>query len=237
MLKTLDNAGLPDIARWAAELTDAEEWSHGLVMPFDDAPAFDQTADPSDKAFVRSSTRRLLRDYRADPEAFRHLDPMPKAGQSLHGVISGKYALWQLVPALIERTKQKIADLHIATLSYSRQNAAEMLDLLDSGHIKRVTLLVSYFFKAQNREIYDALVPELLARGHRVLSMRTHAKICLFRMTSNTRYVVEASANLRSCKNIEQFTLTRCPKLYRFHRTWIEDELLKPRKREKADAQ
>jgi hypothetical protein len=97
--------------------------------------------------------------------------------------------------------------------------------------------LVSYYFKSTSRDSYDALVPELLKRGHRVLAMRTHAKICLLRMASHgTRYVIEASANLRSCKNIEQFTLTRCPRLYRFHQTWLEDELFKPRKREAADA-
>lgn len=55
-------------------------------------------------ALIRTPSRRLFHDYRANPAADRHLDHYPKAGETLHGVISGKYALWELVPALIERT-------------------------------------------------------------------------------------------------------------------------------------
>jgi hypothetical protein len=244
-LPQLDTAGLTDTAAWTDQLAAANDWAAGLAQPFTDAPTFDaQGADPevdvnaalpADKKFVRAASRRLFRDYRADANAFKHIDPLPKAGQTLHGVISGKYAMWQMTPALIEVTGLKIADLYLATLSYSRQNAEELLGLLDAGQVKRCTLLVNYFFKAQNREIYDALVPELLNRGHRVLSMRTHAKISLYQMARGPRYVVESSANLRSCKNIEQFSLTRCPRLYAFHRSWIEDELFKPRRKETAD--
>lgn len=243
-LKTLDAAGLKDAGQWMDELTESLVWSAGLDEPFDDAPSFDAKADPEvdvaahlseDKRLIRTPSRRLFRDYRADPEAFKHIKPLPKAGESLHGVISGKYALWQIVPALIEATGQKISELYLCTLSYSKANAAELLDLVDSGQVKRVTLLVSYYFKAQNRELYDSLVPELLSRGHRVLSMRTHAKIFLMKMSRGTRYVVESSANMRSCKNVEQFCLTRCPRLYRFHQTWLEDELFKPRRKEAAD--
>lgn len=243
-LQSIDAAGLKAANEWMDELTEAAEWSAGLDEPFDDAPSFDERADPEvdvtarlseDKRMIRTPTRRLFRDYRSDPEAYRHIDPLPKAGESLHGVISGKYALWQLVPALIEVTGQKIADLYLCTLSYSKANAAELIDLLDAGQVERVTLLVSYYFKAQNRELYDSLVPELLNRGHRVLSMRTHAKLCLMKMSRGTRYVIESSANLRSCKNIEQFCLTRCPKLYAFHAKWLEEELFKPRRKEAAD--
>ena len=243
-LKTLETAGLLDPSVWATQLAEYADWAAGLNEPFDDAPSFDRQADPevdvtarlkTDRAFIRSPSRRLFRDYRADPEAYKHLDPLPGAGETLHGVISGKYALWQLVPALIEKTGMKIADLHIATLSYSQQNAAELLGLVEDGQVKRVTLLVSYFFKSQNRELYDSLVPALLERGHRVLSMRTHCKLLLAKMSRGTRYVVESSANLRSCKNIEQFCLTRCPRLYAFHRQWIEEELFAPRTREAAD--
>ena len=237
-------AGLVGPAQWAAGLVGPDDWAAELQQPFDDVPTFDAAADPEvdvhahlpgDRSFVRTATRRLFRDYRSNPDAFKHLDTLPKAGETLHGVISGKYALWDLVPALIEKTGQSIADLHLATLSYGKQNAAELLGLLDDGRVKRVSLLVSYYFKAQNRGLYDTLVPELLKRGHRVLAMRTHCKLILFRMSRGTRYVVESSANLRSCKNVEQFALTRCPKLYQFHRAWLEDELLKPREREAAD--
>jgi len=207
----------------------------GIVQPFDDVPDFDAKADPevdvnrrlgSDKSHIRIAKRRLFVDYRSNPDALLHLAKLPNEGETLHGVISGKYAMWDIVPALIERTGRKIDELYIATLSYGKQNAEELLGLLDDGQIKRCALLVSYYFKAQNRPLYDSLVPPLRARGHRVLAMRTHVKIMLARMAGGGMYVCEGSANLRSCKNIEQFCLTRCRRLYKFHRQWIDDELL-----------
>ena len=144
----------------------------------------------------------------------------------MHGVIGGKYALWELVPALIEKTGSKIDDLLIATLSFSKANAAEMLGLLDDGQVKRVGLLISYYFKSTSRPIYDCLVPQLRERGQRVLAMRTHFKIILVKMAGGMKYVIESSADLRSSGNIEQFVMTRCPDLYGFHESWLADELL-----------
>lgn len=219
---------------WAADLAAAEAWGDGLDCPFDDVPDFDPATSPevdvsaglaTDRALIRTPTRRLFRDYRANPDAYKHLADLPPAGATLHGIIGGRYALWDLVPALIERTGRKVTDLHIATLSYSKANAAELLDLIDGGHVGRVGLVVSYYFKVQNQPLYDSLVPGLLSRGHRVTAMRTHCKIILARLSDRSCWVVESSANLRSCKNVEQFALTRCPQLYRFHAGWL-DELL-----------
>lgn len=228
---------------WADELADAADWTLGMSEPFDDAPAFDPETDsevdvtaalPADRSMIRRPARRLFIDYRPNPDALRHLEQMPGEGESLHGVICGRYALWELVPALIDRTGQNIDELFIATLSYGANNAADLLALIDDGRIRSVALLVSYYFKAQNRKLYDSLVPGLLERGHRVLAMRTHCKIILAKMADGSCYVVEASANLRSCKNVEQFCLTRDVGLYQFHRQWLDGELLRPRTKEEG---
>ena len=229
---------------WAAAVAEPAAWSCGLSETIDDAPAFDPDADPevdvtarlsSDRAFMHQPTRRLYLDYRPNPDALKHLLQFPIEGESLHGIICGKYALWEMVPALIERTGSDIEDLHIATLSYGKANAAELLGLFDAGRVRRVSLLVSYYFKSQNKALYDSLVPHLLGRGQRVLAMRTHCKIILAKMANGDCYTVEASANLRSCKNIEQFCLTRDVGLYQFHHAWLEGELLRPRTKEETD--
>jgi hypothetical protein len=222
-LHTIDTSGLPDLDEISAEC-------HQL----DDIPDFsaeDTEVDPhirlsADRSIIHTPARRLFVDYRSNPDAYRHIDPLPAEGESLHGIISGKYALWELVPAIIERTGQKIIDLHISTLSFSKQNAADLLALLDDGHIKKVGLLISYFFKAQNAAIYGSLIPPLRERGHKVLAMRTHAKLLLFKMADGTCYTVESSANLRSSVNAELFVLTRGESLYQFHHSWVEGELL-----------
>jgi hypothetical protein len=216
------------------DLPEAEAWALGLKEPFDDAPDFDGDSPEvntfkrlaNDRSLITRPTGRTCIDFRCNPDAYRHLATLPAEGESLHGVISGKYALWELVPAIIERTGQTIEDLTIATLSFSESNAAHLLSLIDAGKVKHVGLLISYFFKAQNRKIYDALVPQLRERGHRVLAMRTHCKLILAELADGTKYTVESSANLRSSVNVEQFVMTNDTKLYDFHRQWIYDELL-----------
>lgn len=230
----------------AAPLVDISTVDLCLKEPFDDVPDFNPSEDPevdvnirlsSDRSHLRMPTRRLFHDYRPNPDALKHLKRLPTEGQSLHGVICGKYAMFDLIPAIIERTGRRITDLHIATLSYGKQNAADLIGLLDAGQVRRCSLLISYFFKAQNRSLYDTLVPELRQRGHRVLAMRTHAKLLLIKMAGGGSFVVEGSANLRSCKNVEQFVLTRCRKLYRFHRGWLEGELLNTKEEGEAHDQ
>jgi len=102
---------------------------------------------------------------------------LPAPGESQATQYSGRYCLFDLVPALLERiAPQTIEEMFITTLSYSKTNASQLIDLLDAGTIKRCGLIVSAYFKSTSREIYDALVPKLLARGMQVLAMRTHAK-------------------------------------------------------------
>lgn len=214
----------------------AEESGIGdaLAEPFDDFPTFDDeqlhvdaTAGVKDaQLHLRSATKRLYIDYRAHPDAIHTLSRIPAEGQSLHAVMSEKHSMWDLVPALIQRTGKRITELHIATLSYSAQTSAELVGLLDDGRIKRVSLVVSAYFLAQNKSLCDGLVGPLAERGHRVLVMRNHAKLMLVKLAGGGSFVCEGSANLRSCGNVEQFVLTRCRKLYRFHRDWMERELL-----------
>ena len=204
-------------------------------QPWTDAPEFDTDAHPEidvsaglarDLAKMRTPTRRLLRDFRLDPEAFRHLKRLPRPGQSLHGVISGRYALFDLVPALIERTGEPIANLHLVTLGFSKQNGADLCAMIDARQVRRAALVCSYYFQKTSAQIYDAVIPELLKRNARVKAMRSHAKMILARMAGGARFVVESSANLRSCKNVEQFVLSNDEPLYTFHRRWLDGEIL-----------
>jgi hypothetical protein len=200
-----------------------------FVQPWDDEPDV-QGDEVSTAKGLRTDLshfrrgKRYTADLRAKPDAVKHLERLPTDGESFHAVISGKYALWDLVPAMLEKIAPSTIDaLTLATLSFSKQNAADMLALLDNGSIRTVVLLVSHYFKSTNREIYDSLIPQLLERGHKVCAMRTHAKLTLMQTTAGAKYVIESSANLRSCKNVEQFVMTQDANLYDFHRQWITD--------------
>ena len=115
--------------------------------------------------------------------------------------------------------------LHIATLGFSRKNIEAMTQLVDAGQIMRVRLLCSHYISSTSKVIYQTAVTSFEARPERMefLSVRTHAKLLLLAFEDGRRITVESSANLRSCKNIEQATIHGDPALYAFHRGWIDD--------------
>ncbi len=49
---------------------------------------------------------------------------------------------------------------------------------------------------------------------------RNHTKLILARVAGKS-YVVESSANLRSCSNLEQFVITQSARLLKFHEGWL----------------
>ena len=100
-----------------------------------------------------------------------------------------------------------------------------MTALLDAGTIGRLTFLYSVYFRSNEKEICHRLHEELSRRGHHVLAMRTHAKMMLLELTDGACFVNETSANLQSCRNVEQMTFTHDRSLLEFHRQWI-DELI-----------
>ena len=119
-----------------------------------------------------------------------------------------------------------IARLTVATLGFSRQNLEELLAALDAGQIGKVDFLFSVYFKSTSGRYANGWRTSLTTRGQRVVAMLTHAKILLIETTDGRGFVVESSANLRSCSSIEQITMTHDADLLAFHRTWI-DELLR----------
>jgi len=158
------------------------------------------------------------------------LESLPEPGESWHIICKGNWSAWQLIPRIIELDpSRKLRYLGIATLGYSRPNIDELLGLLDAGTVERCSLLYSAYFKAHEVSLTTYAGAALNLRGHQCKSIRTHAKIILAETGSRQFIVSESSANLRSCRNVEQFTITNDVELLGFHRQWI-DQLSKEQK-------
>jgi hypothetical protein len=176
------------------------------------------------KKHIARNIRRETKDLRQKAAALKHLAGLPAAGEGWHCWIDGTYSLWDLIPAIVELIHPAtIAELHVATLSFSQGNVASMLELLDAGKIGAMTLLCSHYFSATSKEIYDDAAVGFASRGQRFSSCRTHAKVMAIRLSDGLRFALESSANLRSCKNAEVFSLIHDADLYDFHRSCIEE--------------
>jgi hypothetical protein len=196
-------------------------------------PVFDQLAgheaDASrqwvgDRKHVRRSDKRVMLNARRLADAVEHIGRLPEAGEAFHLVTAKRYSLWNVVQAVLHLAEPSmIAYLGIATLGFSRQNLDDLLAELDAGRIGKVDFLYSVYFKSNERENCERLAHELTTRGHRVVAMLTHAKILLMRLSDGRAFVVESSANLRSCSSIEQITMTHEAELFAFHRQWLTE--------------
>lgn len=165
-----------------------------------------------------------VRDSRQAKSAREALGELPGTGEAVHVLISGRFSLWDTVPAILETVPGAVEWLHVATLGFSRRNVEGMAALLDAGRVKRLRLLASHYFKGTSPHIYQHCANVLGERaGAEFLSSRTHCKILLLRFESGRTFALESSANLRSCKNIEQLTIFGSPALWEFHRGWIDE--------------
>ena len=162
------------------------------------------------------------------------LQALPKPRESVHLVIGGRFALADLVPAVLSLAKPaKIKSLDIATLGFSKRNIAMLCRLLDSGDIGRLRILCSHYFKHTSKDIYETAREELSKRKPRTefATARTHAKIFNMELTDRRFVVSESSANARSCKNIENISIFGDPRLHEFHVRWMDALFFQPNRK------
>ena len=176
-----------------------------------------------DRSYRRTPTKRTMIDVRQAANAVAHIGRLPEPGETIHLVCSGGYSLYHHIEAALElATPATIRYLGICTLGFSKDNLERLIGLLDTGAVGKLDFLFSVYFKSNEREICERLAHELGSRGQRVLSMRTHCKLLLIELgDGRDAYTIESSANLRSCKNVEQSTFTNDRSLLAFHRGWI----------------
>ena len=213
--------------------TTSKTWDADLQeMPLGNLPAFYSTAQDqvdarrqlrSDQKHVSRSDKRLMLDARRLQNCLGHVGRLPEPGESVHLVTHGNYSLFDVIrTTLTLASPATMAYLGISTLGFNRYNVEDLAAMLDADQIGRLDFLYSLYFKSNERELCEGLTAELTNRKQRVLSMRTHCKLLLIELTDGRALVVESSANLRSCFNIEQITIHHDAALLTFHRTWID---------------
>ncbi|MCY2987174.1 MAG: hypothetical protein NTY19_04800 [Planctomycetota bacterium] len=190
-----------------------------------DAPR-DPAADRSALRFESRERRREFIDARGVANAAKVLDHLPEPGCSIHGVIRGNYNYFDTIPAVLRLAAPATLDyLAITTLGFSARVAKRLLILIDSGQVRTVDFLVADFFLKVDSEICAAFRENLRSRGSRLAAAESHAKVLLMQTTDGRHYVSESSANIRSCRALEQFALTNDRELFDFHRQWIQEAM------------
>ena len=113
----------------------------------------------------------------------------------------------------------------IATLSYSMENVDALWTAFGEGALTGLDFVTSHFFYSHYREtLWRALVTNLPRKACRYAVAGTHAKVALLIPDDGSApWCIEGSANLRSCQNLEQITVSiGDAEAVRFHAKWID---------------
>ena len=161
--------------------------------------------------------------FAAMREAKEVLQNIPADGEQLHGIMTGRYDLADMLEILLAKLGQA-EHVRIATLSFNGRNVESMRDWLTTAKTKRLTILVSEFFEANNTELFQELRE---VTGVRLAASRNHCKIVCLWFADGSKFVIEGSANLRTNSNREQFFLARSSELHDWHAKWIDEQVKK----------
>ena len=175
---------------------------------------------------IRAEHKAHLRHLADVSHAERHIERLPTPAESFHCLMGGNYNAWDLVPAVLNLLgAARLDELRVATLGFNRRNGRELIELLDAGRIAACSFICSTYYQAHEQNTYAWLAAEMTARGQPIACARCHAKILLMRSAAGHWLVNESSANLRSCNNLEQFSLFNNEALYHFHAAWMGEVL------------
>ncbi len=170
---------------------------------------------PTITAHRHRPTRRRAEDHRARGLLAGQLDPLPAEGDTLHLVLPGGIALGDVLWSVVDGTHLP-GPLTVSTLGFGRRWIAGLIDRLRDGRITSGVVVCSNYFRKSDPTEYADAAAALAPWPCRLTDARTHAKIAVF-----GPYSLEGSANLRSCRSIENVAVTHDAALADFHRQWI----------------
>jgi hypothetical protein len=143
---------------------------------------------------------------------------LPTAEESIHLWIGGTHTMSHMLGAILDLAAPATIDsLHVATFSFSKDNANEWAGYLDAGTVKSLTVITSKYFASTSTPLYQHGLDVLEPRGATIVSVRSHCKVIAAKLTDGRTVVTAGSANTRSAKSIEQVDITGHPEVYAFH--------------------
>jgi len=199
-----------------------EDDDTALDFDISDFDMVDLGEEPTRYVKVKFNSRPILVRYSHAAELAKAIKLFP--GEQLHCIVPGNFIFGDFIEALLVEKEAICEEMHIATLSMSQNNIDSLANLLDTGFVGKLTLIISNYFYSHERK---DLMPYLLERldvDNRLecMVLRNHTKIALMAV-GELRLVLSGSGNLRSSQNVEQFVLQESQELYDFYFGWFAE--------------
>lgn len=146
---------------------------------------------------------------------------LPAKGETLHFLMDGNFTLANVI-TVIQSLIGEPCRLTICTLGLNDDTTDMLAAMLRDGRLAELRLAFSSYFRASDPDTAAHAVKTLTEQGATVAVERLHAKLQLYRPArGRDRYVLETSANLRSCQCVEIAAITNDSGLFRWHDQWL----------------
>lgn len=162
---------------------------------------------------------------------YEHADKLGRAlklqkGERYDVIVSGNFVFGDFIYAWMTHHGIKAKTMTISTLSMGTRNVDVLAQLMKTGHIKELNLVVSaYFFSNYRKDVVPYIYEKLddKDRGNFQLGVAgIHTKTMTLETEDGMKIVMQGSANLRSSANIEQFILEDNPEVYDFYKDYTD---------------
>lgn len=179
--------------------------------------------DKEIKAFkTKAMVQRNLYKENLKVKSLDNLIPKLKKGEVYNIVTQKILNPYTFILSAIK--KGDIDHLYIVTYAINLKSFAILTNLLDSGVIKKWTLIINknahFRMKGKEQVLFDSAEKR---DNFNVILLRNHAKITLIDQKKH-KIVISGSGNYSENRKIEQYTICDDPDLFEFHRSWIDGE-------------
>lgn len=172
------------------------------------------------------SSKKVERQLMRDTNCMEALESFPKnnevcsfASKGLSDAGSFLFAFYELEGVIEEAV--------IATWTISKNNVKKLLDYVDEGRIKKLTVLMNDGLLKTNstKPIYAYMCLEFDKRKDKIsfAIANSHAKIQMYKSEKGKYATVSGSANWSENPRIENFIVLGGKEVFEYNRNWITD--------------
>lgn len=147
---------------------------------------------------------------------------IPKDGEQIRIVTFKSFNTVLFLKHICET--ETIEHLILAVYSFNYDASVLINDLVNSGKIKRATILMSNLRNKAHRK-KEQLTRDMLVDNPNIdlFFASSHAKIMAMKTSKGNHYVLEGSGNLSFNSRVEQYVFDNNKQLFEFHNNWMKE--------------
>ena len=178
-----------------------------------------------DSKSSKKSIIKIHRQLRRDDNCLNAIDEFPKEGEIQSFVSKGLSDAGSFLYA-INKLEGVIEEAVIATWTISKNNILKLLEYVDDGSIKKLTVLINDGLSKTNstKPIYAFMRLEFDKRKDKIsyAVANSHAKIQMYK-TSTKHLTISGSGNWSENPRIENYIIISGKETYDFNVGWVKD--------------